>query len=137
MDRRPKTVLIVEDDAIQSTQMRVLLEKAGLLVLCAPNGVKGIQLTRSCRPDVIILDVEMPEMGGLEVCQILKRDQHTAFIPIIFLTGHTDVQTMMRGLEGGAIDYIPKDAFSNRVLLETLRQLYLLDAPEDELQEGQ
>lgn len=79
-------------------------------------------------PDVILLDVEMPKMNGFEACQHLKEGAKTADIPIIMLTVHTEPITVNTLLEQGAIEFIPKGAFSEAVLLETLRQLDILPA---------
>jgi CheY-like chemotaxis protein len=68
----------------------------------------------------------MPEMDGLEACRRLREDSNTAAIPVVLLTAHTESAALRAGLEGGATDFIPKDAFSDVVLLETLRQLNIL-----------
>jgi CheY-like chemotaxis protein len=68
----------------------------------------------------------MPEMNGFEVCQRLKEEEITSEIPIIMFTRYDDAQSVMSGLEKGAVDYIPKDAFAEAVLLETLRQMGFL-----------
>ena len=73
----------------------------------------------------------MPEMDGLKVCRALKADSRCRHIPVIFLTAHSKPEVFMEGLEGGAVDFIPKDAFSTAVLLETLRQLDLLPPSSD------
>ena len=77
-------------------------------------------------PDVILLDVEMPKMNGFEACQRLKENDQTAGIPIIMLTVHTEPITVNALLEQGAVEFIPKGAFSEAVLIETLRQLGIL-----------
>ena len=84
------------------------------------------------RPDVIVLDIEMPRMGGFEACRYLKGDARTADIPIVMLTVRDDAATALHGIDLGAVDFIPKDAFSGPVLLETLRQLNIMPASESE-----
>lgn len=123
---QPKTVLVVEDSPVQAFSLVHMLEKEGLNVLCAPNGMAGISMSREYLPSLIVLDVQMPEMDGLEVCKTLKSDPLTAKIPIIFLTSLASPEILAEGMEDGAIDFIPKDAFSDFVLLETLRQLSIV-----------
>jgi CheY-like chemotaxis protein len=117
------TVLLVEDNATQAAHFRALLELAGLCVVWASGGREGVRLAQQDHPDLLILDVQMPEMNGFQVCEQLKQSPDTANIPIIMLTRHDDPEIAMLGMELGVIDYIPKDAFADAVLLETLRQM--------------
>ncbi len=126
-----KTVLIVEDSPTQALHVQALLEEKGLHIIRAENGRAGLHLARAARPSLIIMDVQMPEMSGLQACQALKADPETADIPIILLTAHDEQATIVRGLKLGAIDFIPKDTFADAMLLETLRQLGLM--PQNEL----
>ncbi len=121
-----KVVLVVEDSPVQAFALVKLLEREGLSVLCAPNGVAGLEMARQSVPDLIVLDIHMPEMDGLEACRRLKQDAATAAIPVVLLTAYSEPIALREGLEGGAVDFIPKDAFSDVVLLETLRQLGIL-----------
>ncbi len=121
-----KTVLVVEDSPVQAFSLVHMLEKEGLTVLCAPNGPTGISMTKEYIPDLIVLDIQMPDMDGLEVCKLLKNDPATANIPIIFLTSQANPNLLEEGMRDGAVDFIPKDAFSDFVLLETLRQLSIV-----------
>ncbi len=126
--KRSKTVLIVEDSPVQALALVKLLEREHLNVLCASNGQAGISMARFYLPDLIILDIQMPEMDGLEACHFLKGDQKTSAIPVVLFTAHTEPEMVRAGFEQGVIDFIPKDAFSDLVLLETLRQLNIIDA---------
>ncbi|MBN1582348.1 MAG: response regulator [Anaerolineae bacterium] len=122
-----KTALIVEDSRVQATHVGQLLIEVGLQVLYAGDGLEGVQKAQRYHPDIIILDLEMPRMHGLEACRRLKQDARTADIPIVMLTSHADEAVMvLEGIELGAIDFIPKDGFADVVLVETLRQLHLL-----------
>ena len=91
-------------------------------------------MARQHLPDAIVLDIEMPRMGGFEACRHLKKDRRTAGIPIVMLTIRDDAATALHGIDLGAIDFIPKDAFSESVLLGTLRQLRILSTSEDTAQ---
>ncbi len=121
-----KTALIVEDSPVQALSLLKLLGLHGLNVICAPNGVAGLELAQKHLPDVIVLDIHMPEMDGLEACRRLRQNTQTESIPIILLSADTDLNTVCEGIQGGAVDYIPKDAFSDVVLLATLRQLSIV-----------
>ena len=121
-----KRVLVVEDSLAQAHVLRRALEREGVLVFHASNGRIGVTMAQRLVPDAIVLDIEMPEMNGLEACQQLKADARTADIPVVMLTVRDEVAMAAQGLDLGAIDYIPKDAFSEAVLLETLRQLHVL-----------
>jgi len=121
-----KTILVVEDSTTQALHLRTLLEQQGLGVLWARDGLEGIETAQHEVPDLIVLDIQMPEMNGFEVCQRLKEEEITSEIPIIMFTRYDDAQSVMSGLEKGAVDYIPKDAFAEAVLLETLRQMGFL-----------
>ena len=121
-----KTILVVEDSTTQALHLRLLLERNGLQVAWAETGRKGVQMARQLHPDLIILDLQMPDINGFQVCQQLKEAQDTAAIPIIMLTRHDDTETVVLGIQIGITDYIPKDAFADAVLLETLRQMGLL-----------
>lgn len=123
-----KTVLIVEDSPTQALHLRTLLEDAGLTVFVADNGETGIDYARRNHPRAIVLDLEMPGMNGLQVCMQLKKDRTTALIPVILLTHLDATEMVFRGLQIGAVEYIPKDAFADAVLLESFRQMGLIAA---------
>jgi two-component system sensor histidine kinase/response regulator len=122
-----KIVLVVEDSPTQALNLNAVLERAGLQVICATNGRMGIRLAHQVHPDLIVLDVQMPDVNGFEVCEQLKKDKETADIPIIMFTRNDDPQAVQMGLQAGVVDYITKDAFANAVLLETLRQMGLIE----------
>lgn len=122
-DRSKKMVLVVEDSPTQAIHLQALLEQEGLRAVLASNGRKGLQMAQQLHPDLIVLDVQMPEMNGFQVCRQLKNTRATADIPIIMFTSHDEKEAVVLGLQTGAVDYIPKDAFADAVLLETLRQM--------------
>ena len=122
-----KTALIVEDSPAQALALRYVLAQEGLEVLWALDGRIGVALAYAHQPDVIILDIEMPNMNGFEACRALNQDSRTAGTPIIMLTVRSEPDSITQGIDMGAVDFIPKDTFSSKVLLETLRQLHILD----------
>jgi CheY-like chemotaxis protein len=125
-DASKKKILVVEDSPTQALHTQALLEQEGLEVLLAYDGREGLQMARQLHPDLIVLDVQMPGMNGFQVCQQLKGEPATEDIPIIMFTRHDEQEAVVLGLQTGAVDYIPKDAFADAVLLETLRQMELI-----------
>lgn len=84
-------------------------------------------MINTLRPDLSILDLEMPEMNGLEVCAALQTKPDTATIPIIMLTTHDEPETLVESLALSAVDFIPKEAFSDEILLVTMYELQILE----------
>jgi phosphoserine phosphatase RsbU/P len=104
-----KRLVLVVDDAPANLQMVHSILKQDFKVRVATSGSKALELAQSHpQPDLILLDVEMPEMNGYEVCGRLKATPETKDIPVIFLTRRTDVEAETRGFEVGAVDYIHK-----------------------------
>jgi CheY-like chemotaxis protein len=130
-------VLIVEDSPVQAQALQQLLESQGLDVRHALNGQAGIDLAHQWSPDAIVLDIKMPHLDGFEVCRRLQENSETSHIPIIMLTAHDSPPTLRQSISLGAIDFIPKDDFTNAVLLETLRQLRILSDRSSPTAEGQ
>lgn len=106
LERRDQ-VLIVEDDPQVRDVVRRYLERDGLAVQVAAGGTEGLELARRSRPDVILLDVMLPGLSGLELCRIL-RDVDGSDVPIIMLTALDDTDDRIAGLQSGADDYIGK-----------------------------
>jgi sigma-B regulation protein RsbU (phosphoserine phosphatase) len=103
-----KTVLLV-DDAPANIQVATSILKDIYKIRVATNGAKALALVKDAPPpDLVLLDVMMPEMDGYEVCTRLKADPETRDIPVIFLTGQTEIEDETRGFEVGAVDYIHK-----------------------------
>jgi diguanylate cyclase (GGDEF)-like protein len=108
IDVPPKATLLVVDDAPGNIRVLRNLLKDEARVFFATSGRDALATARSEQPDLILLDVLMPEMDGYEVCHALKTDPATREIPVIFVTGLTESTDETRGLEAGAIDYITK-----------------------------
>lgn len=117
-----RTVLIVEDEELVAELIRGHLEPAGFRCVHAVDGAAGLQLARGQDPDVVILDVRLPTLDGLEVCRRLRGDPATADLPILMLTAcGTEIDRVV-GLEVGADDYLVKP-FSVRELGARVRAL--------------
>jgi DNA-binding response OmpR family regulator len=114
-----KTVLVVDDEPTLVATLKYNLEREGYRVLSAGDGEKAITLARSERPDLMILDLMLPAVDGLEVCRILRREMT---LPILMLTARVGEVDKVVGLEIGADDYVTKP-FSTRELLARIRAL--------------
>ena len=100
--------LVIDDEAPIRLLCRVNLEAEGLEVIEAGDGESGLELARSERPDVVLLDVMMPVLDGWQVAERLIEDERTKNIPIIFLTARAELRDRERGLEAGGIAYVTK-----------------------------
>lgn len=121
------TVLLVEDSKTQAKQIKDVLESVGLEVRIVGDGPDAIREALENPPDLIVLDIQLPSMDGYQVCRRLKRAEETQHIPVIMLTDKTGTKETMIGLKAGADDYIPKDIFAAEHLMETLKELGVLD----------
>jgi DNA-binding response OmpR family regulator len=101
----PETILIIDDDPHLPTLMRLNLMKAGYAVVTASNGMDGLRLLQEYQPDLVLLDVVMPDMDGWETC---RRIRAISTVPVIFLTGKQAERDKVKGLDLGADDYISK-----------------------------
>ena len=101
-------VLLIEDEEATRLLIRVNLEGEGIELLEAGDGSMGIELARSAKPDLILLDVGLPVLDGWQVGRELKDDPSTYEIPLVFLSAHTRPDERERGLRIGAVDYITK-----------------------------
>src|SRR3989304_727447 len=106
-----KRILVVEDEVDIRESIRDLLEAKGFKVLCADNGLTGLQLAREQLPDLIISDILMPKMDGYDLLDELRRDPVIATIPFIFLTAKTNRSEIRHGMDLGADDYLTKPFF--------------------------
>jgi two-component system phosphate regulon response regulator PhoB len=113
-------ILVVDDEDDILELVRYNLAKAGYKVTAVASGEDAIKNARSKLPDLVLLDLMLPGVDGLEVCNTLRRDQRTANIPIVMLTARGDEADIVTGLELGADDYITKP-FSPRVMLARVK----------------
>ena len=120
--RRKENILIVDDDEDVLELLRFSLEKNGYKIDAAISGEEAITKARGKLPDLIILDLMLPGIDGLEVCKKLKGDSKTVNIPVIMLTAKSEESDIVTGLELGAQDYITKP-FSPKVLVARVRRI--------------
>lgn len=102
------TILIVDDSEVVVKLVQLQLSSAGYNVVSARDGLSGLKLAKKTEPDLVILDVQMPEMDGYEVCRQLRKRRATSRTPIIMLTSLSNISNMQTGYEAGADDYITK-----------------------------
>jgi len=105
---RRDRILIVEDNPVSLTLLKQLLKAHGYEVLGTPEGLQALDLAREEQPDLILMDIRLPDISGLEVTRLLKRDDSTKTIPIIAVTALASPDYERRGLESGCDAYIPK-----------------------------
>jgi signal transduction histidine kinase len=101
-------LLVVDDDLLARQTMDVFLTREGYKVRCAPNGEIALKLAGEDSPELILLDIRMPDMDGFEVCRRLKENPQTGNIPVIFISGLEEVADKVKGFEAGGVDYITK-----------------------------
>jgi two-component system alkaline phosphatase synthesis response regulator PhoP len=127
----PKKILVVDDDRDILETCRDYLKSAGYEAIAADDGLKGLALARREKPDLIVLDLMLPGMDGLEVCRAIRRESN---VPIIMLTARVEETDKLIGLELGADDYITKP-FSLRELVARVRVVLrrVVSDPADEI----
>ena len=123
---RPATkILIVADTPANPDLLRDILQPAGYQTFFAISGQKALQIAASMVPDLILLDVTMPDMDGFETCRRIKTQDELRDIPLIFLTTGTDVEDLARGFDAGSVDYITKPIKRPEVLARVATHLQI------------
>jgi DNA-binding response OmpR family regulator len=117
-----KKILIIEDDPDAAKLLRMMLEKHGYEALCALDGKDGYHLARTRAPDLILLDLMLPEADGLWVCEMIKTDVKFAGIPIIILTARSADDDLLTARKCGADDYVVKP-FEFKDLLTKIKKM--------------
>ena len=115
-------ILIAEDEIHIITLLEFTLEMAGYQVCTAQNGLEVLEKVHSERPDLILLDIKMPELNGWQICEKLKSEEKTNKIPIIIVTAFAQKEAKDRSLELGADDFISKP-FDGKALLECIQKV--------------
>jgi DNA-binding response OmpR family regulator len=114
-----KKILLVDDEEDILDFLELILEEQGYTVLKANSGREALAAAQLNRPELILLDIMMPEMDGWEVLKLLKADEEVSHIPVAMLTARTEMKDKIQGLQEGAIDYICKP-FATKELLDKL-----------------
>ncbi|MBI5814445.1 MAG: response regulator [Nitrospinae bacterium] len=108
VDIKGKRALVVDDYHSMRVTLKEMLEQAGLVVTEAENGLEGLEKARIGNYDIIFTDIVMPVMDGLELCQEVKNSAAMAKIPVVVLSTHTDASYLVKAINTGADDYVPK-----------------------------
>jgi DNA-binding response OmpR family regulator len=103
-----KRILVVDDELGALTLIGIMLERGGFSVLKAKDAREALRVLEQSRPDMIILDVMMPGMDGISLCRVLRERSELDSTPILILSAKNDAQSIMRGMDAGANDYLPK-----------------------------
>lgn len=117
------SILVVDDQPINVQLLKRKLEREGIRVTAAYNGLEALELVKKDKPDLILLDVMMPDMDGIEVCQRLQANEETRGVPVIFITARTTKESKLEGLGVGAVDYITKPIDLDETLARVQTQL--------------
>ena len=134
MKRVLKKIIIVDDNASYLSVVRVLL-KPHYEVYPAPSAFKMFNIIEKIMPDLILLDISMPEMNGFEAITVLKENPRHKNIPVIFLTSKDDEASAVKGIDLGAADYITKP-FYGPLLLKRISNILLIEQQNRDLQEN-
>lgn len=118
MGAKPR-ILAIDDDKTLSRMIAMIFQKAGFEVFTAANGAEGLAKAEKIKPDLVILDVMMPDMSGLDVCQRLRANPVTALMPIIMLSARGNVDDKVSGFKAGADDYVQKPVAPKELLART------------------
>ena len=108
IDLTGSKILIVDDQLTTVDLLRKRLESQGYRISLAQSGERGLELVNRIEPDLILLDIRMPGITGLETCRRLKGDESTQAIPVVFLTAHNEPEHVIAGFQAGGVDYICK-----------------------------
>jgi CheY-like chemotaxis protein len=119
-----KEILVVDDDIIAQNMLRTTLSGAGYSVVTASNGMEGIKLATERLPNLIVLDIMMPDIDGGEVAEILRKDPKTVNIPIIFLSSLVSEEEEKTGGKKGIVSFLSKPYNREKLLNEVRRCLY-------------
>ena len=122
-------ILVVDDQPVNVQLLRRKLEREGMEVLSTNRGTEALQISLEQMPDLILLDVMMPDMNGFEVCHRLKQSVATRSIPVIFITARTSKESKLEGLNVGAVDYITKPIDLDETVARVQTQLRFVSPP--------
>ena len=129
-----KLILLVDDDPVNLKRAQLILAKEGYGIAATLSGKQALQFLEKNRPDIILLDINMPEMDGFEVLECIKARDEWKDIPVIFLTADNDQETEVRGLRAGALDFVTKP-FMEDIVKQRVKHLVELDHLQKQLKE--
>lgn len=125
METRQLGILVVDDNPENLRVLSALLEKEGYEVRVATNGKQALETIEIAEPDLVLLDVHLPEMNGLEVCRVIHEDPRHDNLPIVFLSALGDSFNKLQGFEAGGVDYMTKPFHAEEVTVRVRHHLEL------------
>ncbi|HEX3049150.1 MAG TPA: response regulator [Aggregatilineaceae bacterium] len=126
-----KRILVVDDEIGALTLIGIMLERGGFEVMKAKDAEQALAVLEMETPDLIILDVMMPGMDGIELCRRLRDRPDTQPLPILILSARGDAKSVMNGMDAGASDYLPKPILHHDLVAKVRRMLDLDPVTED------
>ncbi|MGC4074679.1 MAG: response regulator [Nibricoccus sp.] len=121
-------ILIIDDDSGVRGVLKTMLERSGYEVMTGASGVDGLTAARARRPDLVLLDIEMPGMNGFDVCSLIKTDTALRSVPVVIMTGRPTAGIPARVQAVGAMDLITKP-FDRNILLKKISTCLAADGP--------
>lgn len=118
-----KRILIVDDEIGALTLIGIMLERGGFEVLKAKDANSALNVLDQETPDMIILDVMMPEIDGIELCRMIRERARTVSTPVLILSARGDAESVMRGMDAGADDYLPKPILHHDLVAKVKKML--------------
>jgi len=118
-----KRILVVDDEIGALTLIGIMLERGGFEVIKAKDADSALGVLEEETPDMIILDVMMPGIDGIELCGMIRKRSQTAHLPILILSARGDAESVMRGMDAGANDYLPKPILHHDLVAKVEKML--------------
>jgi two-component system alkaline phosphatase synthesis response regulator PhoP len=128
-----KTILVVDDEKDLLDLIEYNLKKEGFAVLKAENGEEGIKIAKEHKPDLVLMDIMMPKMDGMEAVETMRADDDLKSMPIIFLTARSDEKTEVEGLDKGGDDYITKPISTTKLISRIKAVMRRFDETEEDV----
>ncbi len=123
-----KRILVVDDEIGALTLIGIMLDRGGFEVLKARDANQALAILDKETPDLMILDVMMPDINGIELCQMIRKRKETTETPILILSARGDAESVMRGMDAGANDYLPKPILHHD-LVAKVRNMLNMNTP--------
>lgn len=120
---KKKKILVVEDEPDFLELLKLRFKEDGFAIATATNGIDAVKKARSLLPDLIVLDVMLPELDGFAVCEVLRNDAATASIPVIMVTGLCGQMSRCAGIDSGATDFVTKPTTPDEILSKVKERL--------------